>query len=332
MSEIKATFLSDTDIASMLELQNQIVLYETLPDNVQDVFSLNIGLFGCSGVGKTTFLDVIFNTNYGSQRTFGIINRTRYLYIKKENLWLHVVFYDTEGGDKVRYPPLVFRMCDIGIFVYSLIDEATYHDVDQYFQSLCQYLDRDSMIRHHVYAAIIGTKYDLLMEDEKVRIKNNHKNEKKQEVFLNLGAKEISVPFAFYSNNKLEECVRFILWKTVFGYLEQLKMVTSRNTYKEAIICIRDLKQSKTEMHDIIQVFIISQGSLHAHSTFCFLALFACFLLSNIKKTHKHLVLLGNLLLCTLKRRDVIHKHMIKTPFHDIIPHTPIALKIAYNI
>jgi len=165
-----------------------------------------IVLLGNSSVGKTSLLLRYVKKKYGNifSSTIGCSFMAKI--VEKNNIKYGLDLWDTAGQERYRsLLPMYFRNANIAIICISIIDnlDENYKNINFWLQELDKYNDLDN--RHII---IVGTKSDLLSNNDSINFVNNIKINNKYKnipLYVTSSKDDINV------NKLFDDCITYLI-------------------------------------------------------------------------------------------------------------------------
>lgn len=179
------------DLIKKFENEPEEIYIERIKDNVKDYDkSIKIIMIGDCKVGKTSIIRRLTENKFSEKYNPSIsLEYTNYC-LKMNNYIIRMQIWDTSGQEKYEFNSIVsnyYRTADVAIFVYSINDENTFYNVQDYIKDL---LNENKDEKNNIKKVLLGNKSDLNKE-RKVE-KNSAKNfvnENNFEIFNEISTK-----------------------------------------------------------------------------------------------------------------------------------------------
>lgn len=166
-----------------------------------------IVLLGNCSVGKTSLLVRYVKKKYSNLFSSTIGCSFMAKIIEKNNIKYGLDLWDTAGQERYRsLLPMYYRNANIAIICISVSDELNenYKNINFWLQELNKYNDLDNR-----YVVIVGTKSDLLNNNDNLNFIDNIKNKYKNiPLFITSSKDDINV------NKLFDDCITYIINNT----------------------------------------------------------------------------------------------------------------------
>ena len=205
----------------------------------QSIF-YKIILLGNSGIGKTSFFDILSTGRFYEIYIFrrGLNNRTFYVDIindKEEKKSINVHLFDTAGQERFRSILANYYKGSQGaLLIYDISDRSTFDSVEIWVNSLNETLN--DTIDTKCVIILIGNKSDLIDSDDKKREVTEEEAKIVCEKFNLIWGGEISV-----KNIEYEEIRK--LFET---YVKQIYIIRKIDVQRQNIKIIENCSQRRT--------------------------------------------------------------------------------------
>ena len=205
----------------------------------QSIF-YKIILLGNSGIGKTSFFDILSTGRFYEINIFrrGLNNRTFYVDIindKEEKKSINVHLFDTAGQERFRSILANYYKGSQGaLLIYDISDRSTFDSVEIWVNSLNETLN--DTIDTKCVIILIGNKSDLIDSDDKKREVTEEEAKIVCEKFNLIWGGEISV-----KNIEYEEIRK--LFET---YVKQIYIIRKIDVQRQNIKIIENCSQRRT--------------------------------------------------------------------------------------
>ena len=175
-------------------------------NNSEDEKEIKVILLGNSGVGKTSIINRYVNNVYNSncETTLGSTYSTRE--VIKDNVVYKLNLWDTTGQEKYHsITNLFIKGSSIVILVYSIDLLSSFEGLNYWYNSLKENLEGNNYV-----LAVVGSKSDLINEEEEVVSEDEAKNFAKERnaIFKLVSSKEDPVGINNLFDMLLDELIR----------------------------------------------------------------------------------------------------------------------------
>lgn len=175
-------------------------------NNSEDEKEIKVILLGNSGVGKTSIINRYVNNVYNSncETTLGSTYSTRE--VIKDNVIYKLNLWDTTGQEKYHsITNLFIKGSSIVILVYSIDLLSSFEGLNYWYNSIKENLEGNNYV-----LAVVGSKSDLINEEEEVVSEDEAKNFAKERnaIFKLVSSKEDPVGINNLFNMLLDELIR----------------------------------------------------------------------------------------------------------------------------
>ena len=173
---------------------------------INNIERFKIVLLGNCSVGKTSLLVRYVKKKYGNVFSSTIGCSFMAKIIEKNNIKYGLDLWDTAGQERYRsLLPMYFRNANIAIICISIIDnlDENYKNINFWLQELDKYNDLDN--RHII---IVGTKSDLLSNNDSINFVNNIKINNKYKnipLYVTSSKDDINV------NKLFDDCITYLI-------------------------------------------------------------------------------------------------------------------------
>ena len=175
-------------------------------NNSEDEKEIKVILLGNSGVGKTSIINRYVNNVYNSncETTLGSTYSTRE--VIKDNVVYKLNLWDTTGQEKYHsITNLFIKGSSIVILVYSIDLLSSFEGLNYWYNSIKENLEGNNYV-----LAVVGSKSDLIDEEEEVVSEDEAKNFAKERnaLFKLVSSKEDPVGINNLFDMLLDELIR----------------------------------------------------------------------------------------------------------------------------
>ena len=175
-------------------------------NNSEDEKEIKVILLGNSGVGKTSIINRYVNNVYNSncETTLGSTYSTRE--VIKDNVVYKLNLWDTTGQEKYHsITNLFIKGSSIVILVYSIDLLSSFEGLNYWYNSIKENLEGNNYV-----LAVVGSKSDLINEEEEVVSEDEAKNFAKERnaIFKLVSSKEDPVGINKLFDMLLDELIR----------------------------------------------------------------------------------------------------------------------------
>ena len=175
-------------------------------NNSEDEKEIKVILLGNSGVGKTSIINRYVNNVYNSncETTLGSTYSTRE--VIKDNVVYKLNLWDTTGQEKYHsITNLFIKGSSIVILVYSIDLLSSFEGLNYWYNSIKENLEGNNYV-----LAVVGSKSDLINEEEEVVSEDEAKNFAKERnaIFKLVSSKEDPVGINNLFDMLLDELIR----------------------------------------------------------------------------------------------------------------------------
>ena len=175
-------------------------------NNSEDEKEIKVILLGNSGVGKTSIINRYVNNVYNSncETTLGSTYSTRE--VIKDNVIYKLNLWDTTGQEKYHsITNLFIKGSSIVILVYSIDLLSSFEGLNYWYNSIKENLEGNNYV-----LAVVGSKSDLINEEEEVVSEDEAKNFAKERnaIFKLVSSKEDPVGINNLFDKLLDELIR----------------------------------------------------------------------------------------------------------------------------
>ena len=175
-------------------------------NNSEDEKEIKVILLGNSGVGKTSIINRYVNNVYNSncETTLGSTYSTRE--VIKDNVIYKLNLWDTTGQEKYHsITNLFIKGSSIVILVYSIDLLSSFEGLNYWYNSIKENLEGNNYV-----LAVVGSKSDLINEEEEVVSEDEAKNFAKERnaIFKLVSSKEDPVGINNLFDMLLDELIR----------------------------------------------------------------------------------------------------------------------------
>ena len=175
-------------------------------NNSEDEKEIKVILLGNSGVGKTSIINRYVNNVYNSncETTLGSTYSTRE--VIKDNVVYKLNLWDTTGQEKYHsITNLFIKGSSIVILVYSIDLLSSFEGLNYWYNSIKENLEGNNYV-----LAVVGSKSDLINEEEEVVSEDEAKNFAKERnaKFKLVSSKEDPVGINNLFDMLLDELIR----------------------------------------------------------------------------------------------------------------------------
>jgi len=175
-------------------------------NNSEDEKEIKVILLGNSGVGKTSIINRYVNNVYNSncETTLGSTYSTRE--VIKDNVVYKLNLWDTTGQEKYHsITNLFIKGSSIVILVYSIDLLSSFEGLNYWYNSIKENLEGNNYV-----LAVVGSKSDLINEEEEVVSEDEAKNFAKERnaIFKLVSSKEDPVGINNLFDKLLDELIR----------------------------------------------------------------------------------------------------------------------------
>ena len=175
-------------------------------NNSEDEKEIKVILLGNSGVGKTSIINRYVNNVYNSncETTLGSTYSTRE--VIKDNVVYKLNLWDTTGQEKYHsITNLFIKGSSIVILVYSIDLLSSFEGLNYWHNSIKENLEGNNYV-----LAVVGSKSDLINEEEEVVSEDEAKNFAKERnaIFKLVSSKEDPVGINNLFDMLLDELIR----------------------------------------------------------------------------------------------------------------------------
>ena len=175
-------------------------------NNSEDEKEIKVILLGNSGVGKTSIINRYVNNVYNSncETTLGSTYSTRE--VIKDNVIYKLNLWDTTGQEKYHsITNLFIKGSSIVILVYSIDLLSSFEGLNYWHNSIKENLEGNNYV-----LAVVGSKSDLINEEEEVVSEDEAKNFAKERnaIFKLVSSKEDPVGINNLFDMLLDELIR----------------------------------------------------------------------------------------------------------------------------
>ena len=175
-------------------------------NNSEDEKEIKVILLGNSGVGKTSIINRYVNNVYNSncETTLGSTYSTRE--VIKNNVVYKLNLWDTTGQEKYHsITNLFIKGSSIVILVYSIDLLSSFEGLNYWYNSIKENLEGNNYV-----LAVVGSKSDLINEEEEVVSEDEAKNFAKERnaIFKLVSSKEDPVGINNLFDMLLDELIK----------------------------------------------------------------------------------------------------------------------------
>ena len=175
-------------------------------NNSEDEKEIKVILLGNSGVGKTSIINRYVNNVYNSncETTLGSTYSTRE--VIKDNVVYKLNLWDTTGQEKYHsITNLFIKGSSIVILVYSIDLLSSFEGLNYWYNSI-----KENSEGNYYVLAVVGSKSDLINEEEEVVSEDEAKNFAKERnaIFKLVSSKEDPVGINNLFDMLLNELIR----------------------------------------------------------------------------------------------------------------------------
>ena len=175
-------------------------------NNSEDEKEIKVILLGNSGVGKTSIINRYVNNVYNSncETTLGSTYSTRE--VIKDNVVYKLNLWDTTGQEKYHsITNLFIKGSSIVILVYSIDLLSSFEGLNYWYNSIKENLEGNNYV-----LAVVGSKSDLINEEEEVVSEDEAKNFAKERnaIFKLVSSKEDPVGINNLFDMLLDELIK----------------------------------------------------------------------------------------------------------------------------
>ena len=175
-------------------------------NNSEDEKEIKVILLGNSGVGKTSIINRYVNNVYNSncETTLGSTYSTRE--VIKDNVIYKLNLWDTTGQEKYHsITNLFIKGSSIVILVYSIDLLSSFEGLNYWYNSIKENLEGNNYV-----LAVVGSKSDLINEEEEVVSEDEAKNFAKERnaIFKLVSSKEDPVGINNLFDMLLDELIK----------------------------------------------------------------------------------------------------------------------------